>query len=39
MKAGEIIGAILVGIPMVGMILAITAIFLKQMWIVFKSIR
>ena len=39
MKEGEIIGAILVGIPMAAMMLSFTAIFLKQMWVVFKDIK
>ena len=39
MKVSEIIFGILVGIPMIGMMLAFTAIFLKQMWVVFKDTK
>lgn len=39
MKANEIIPMVMIGIPMFLAMIAITAIFLKQMWIVFKSMK
>lgn len=39
MKANEILGIVIQGIIIIPMVIMVSAIFVKQMWIVFKSMK